>query len=116
MYRILIESVLGITVRDKTLSFSPCIPKTWRSFEVTVNHRGSRLHVLVENPHGLCRGRCTVAVDGIVTGDGRVPFDGKNHEVHVLLGAEDPSPVPFLQAPEPPESKRRGTHAEDHRE
>ncbi len=90
MYRAAVEWVLGVRVTGSVLHFAPCIPRTWRRFEVTFRYHSSRYHVTVENPRGVSRGVAEVRLDGRdhpLEGGG-VPLvdDGGIHRVDVLLG------------------------------
>jgi cellobiose phosphorylase len=87
MYRIGVAHILGIQLEGGKLRFTPCIPKAWRSYEVTYRRAGSTLHIVVDNPLGLSKALCRVEMDGHVVADGRLdlPTDGRTHEVRVTL-------------------------------
>jgi len=57
MYRVIVEHVLGVRKRGKTLVIDPCISKTWERFEVTVRDGEGEVHVVVENPNRVQRGK-----------------------------------------------------------
>ncbi len=88
MYRIGVESILGVTRRGKTLQMTPCIPSSWPRYEVRYRHGGSRYRIVVENPERRSGGVARVEVDGVVLPSGVIPLldDGREHEVRVLLG------------------------------
>ena len=90
MYRIATGHILGIQLEGGKLRFTPCIPRAWRSYEVTYRHGGSVLHIVVDNPLGLSRAPCRVEIDGKLASDGLLdlPSDGLTHEVRVTLLAE----------------------------
>jgi cyclic beta-1,2-glucan synthetase len=96
MYRVAIESVLGLRLQNGTkLTVKPCIPDDWEGYRVSwrmPGTGGSRLEIDVRNP-----ARCSAAVveatlDGrpvrIVHGVARVPllFDGGAHRLEIVLG------------------------------
>jgi cyclic beta-1,2-glucan synthetase len=88
MYRVGIEAILGITLRDGALQIDPCIPKAWPGFEAVVKRGRASYHIVVSNPAGVSCGVSRIEVDGIdVTGKG-VPIatDGLEHVVRVILG------------------------------
>lgn len=95
MYRVAIESLLGLTVEDgATLVIRPCIPDHWPSFvlEGKLPDGSASYRIDVENP-GACAARVLSAeLDGvemaIVYGAARIPLphDGRCHGVRILLG------------------------------
>ncbi|HET8579040.1 MAG TPA: glucoamylase family protein [Methylomirabilota bacterium] len=90
LYRAGIESLLGFRVRGSLLHVDPCIPRGWRSFEITFRYRTSRYEVRVENPRAVMRGISTIEVDGtpLPAGSGklRLTDDGAVHRVQIVLG------------------------------
>lgn len=87
LYRVAVESILGVHVRGDSLQFAPCVPARWPGYEVTYRFRTATYHVRVDNAAGTGRGVKSVAIDGKPAADG-VPLrdDGKTHEVRVVLG------------------------------
>ena len=94
MYRVAIESILGLGRQGEWLTIDPRIPANWPKFEATIRHFGSTYQILVENPDGRCKGVVQITVDGItsdsLTG---IPLarDGKEHKVHVIIGEPGPA-------------------------
>ena len=89
MYRVAVEAMLGISLRGGALHIDPCIPGTWRSYEVVFAPPGAHYRIHVDNPDGACRGVVRVEVDGTpVTGDIPLLRDGSNHDVRVVLGRQ----------------------------
>jgi cyclic beta-1,2-glucan synthetase len=89
-YRVALERILGCRFQGKNLLIDPCIPKTWRVYEMSVRYRTARYEIVVENPLGVCRGILAVKVDGEMQSDksGLIPLvdDGLSHRVQVVLG------------------------------
>ncbi|MEQ1833836.1 MAG: glycosyl transferase, partial [Candidatus Eisenbacteria bacterium] len=96
MYRVAIESVLGLRLENGTkLTVKPCIPDDWPGYQVSWRMPlpgGGRVEIDVQNPQ-----RCSAAVvegsfDGrpvrIVRGVARVPLllDGGVHRLVIVLG------------------------------
>ncbi len=104
MYRIALAHVLGIQLEGGKLRFTPSIPKAWRSYEATYRHRGSTLHILVDNPHGLSKASCRVELDGTLVEDGLITLvdDGLSHQIRVTLLAPEEG-LSRRDAPRPPE-------------
>ena len=90
MYRAGIESILGLRLRGSFLLLTPCIPKHWPHFEVVFRYGSTRYEIVVENPHGVCRGITHVELDGQPLSEGpiRVPLrdDGTTHRIRAVLG------------------------------
>jgi cyclic beta-1,2-glucan synthetase len=89
LYRAGLEWILGFRKRGSALCIDPCIPRGWKRFEITYHHKGSVYKITVENPTGVCRGVSRVSLDGnLLIGEALVPLsdDGREHQVHVVLG------------------------------
>jgi cyclic beta-1,2-glucan synthetase len=88
MYRVGMESILGITLRRGALHIDPCIPRGWPGYEVTFKPSGTPYHIVVENPAGVNRGVKRLEVDGVDRTGHDVPIvdDGVEHHVRVVLG------------------------------
>jgi cyclic beta-1,2-glucan synthetase len=95
LYRAGLESILGFRLAGDTLHLDPCIPRSWRRFELDFVRGGIRLHVVVDNPDGHCRGIARLELDGdsLPTAPASVPLraDGRRHEVRIVLGPAPPS-------------------------
>ena len=97
MYRVAVETLLGIRVEDGTaLRVEPCIPAAWDRFEATLRRDGGTTYVVtVENPHRGMRGVELLEVDGTRIEGTRVDLadDGGQHHVRVVIaaGAQQPS-------------------------
>jgi cyclic beta-1,2-glucan synthetase len=74
------------------LLIDPCVPKSWRHFEIVFRYHSSRYDIVVENPHGVSRGVARVELDGkLLQGNPLlVPLlkDGAKHRVRVILDEE----------------------------
>jgi cyclic beta-1,2-glucan synthetase len=89
LYRAGLERILGFRKQGSALCIDPCIPRTWKSFEITYRHGGTLYRITVENPKGVCRGVSHVRLDGtLLSEEALVPLsdDGSQHRVQVLLG------------------------------
>ena len=91
-YRAALESVLGFRLHGTTLEVDPCVPRDWPGFEIAFRYRSARYEIVVQNPHGVCRGILSTTLDDeVLVGDKRVlvPLvdDGITHRVHVVLGS-----------------------------
>jgi len=86
LYRVGLESILGFSKRGNSISIDPCIPSTWKGFELIYRFGKSTYRVRVENPSGANRGVKSVTVDG-ENCSGSIPLfdDGAEHAVLVVM-------------------------------
>jgi cyclic beta-1,2-glucan synthetase len=88
LYRVGIESILGLRRSGNTFTIDPCIPAAWRRYEMAWRVQGTEYRICVENPAGQCRGVMSVFVDGVEEHTKIVPLvhnSGTRH-VRVVLG------------------------------
>jgi len=89
MYRVGLESILGLTRRGAMLRIDPCIPRSWPGYEMTVKLPRAEYRITVENPNGVNRGVARLELDGAeLTDRSGIPIeqDGNVHQVRVVLG------------------------------
>jgi len=88
LYRVGLESILGLQRRGKSASVDPCIPAAWPGFELRWRVGSSVYEIAVENPQGKCRGVGRVELDGKRVDARAVPLadDGATHRLRVVLG------------------------------
>ena len=91
MYRVAVEAILGLRLRGSRLTVDPCIPSTWKGFSIAYRHGGATYRIEVENPGNVCRGVCTLEVDGNMIDEPSISLqdDGAEHNVRVVLGPRD---------------------------
>jgi cellobiose phosphorylase len=66
MYRLILESLLGLKKEVDKLSFEPCIPAEWDGFTVHYRFRETVYHIKVRQGHAGGEGATTVTLDGVV--------------------------------------------------
>jgi cellobiose phosphorylase len=87
MYRVGIESLLGLTLKQGALHIDPCVPRQWPRYEACLRTEHAEFRIVVENPDGVNRGVRTVEVDGApVKGDIPLADATGAHDVRVVLG------------------------------
>jgi cyclic beta-1,2-glucan synthetase len=88
MYRAALEAMLGFYLKGKTLTIAPCIPRSWRDFEIDYRRGDTMYRIRVENPAGVCRGVAEVRLDGVLLPSNEIPLveDQQSHHVSVILG------------------------------
>ncbi|HUU60408.1 MAG TPA: glucoamylase family protein, partial [Phycisphaerae bacterium] len=89
MYRLLLESLLGLRLETDTLHFAPVLPREWESFRVHYRYRETVYHITVRQTDD--GGGRSVTVDGVDQPDGTIPLqdDRREHEAEVRI----PRPV-----------------------
>ena len=88
MYRVTIESLLGIRREGQWLRIEPCVPTGWPAYKVTLRIEGAEYAIEVDNSARTGSGVVSVAMDGKAAPDGRIPLEpgSGQHAVHVVLG------------------------------
>jgi cyclic beta-1,2-glucan synthetase len=88
MYRVGMESILGLSLHQGALRIDPCIPRDWPRYEIVYKTSRTEYHIVVENPDGVNRGIRRLEVDGVDQTGRDVPIkdDGAVHQVRVVLG------------------------------
>jgi cyclic beta-1,2-glucan synthetase len=91
MYRLILESLLGLRREGDRLSFEPCLPGDWTEFKVHYRYHETVYHIKV-----FQTADCSVAsvtVDGVEQSDTSIPLvdDHQEHsaEVRIPLPAQD---------------------------
>lgn len=95
LYRISVESVLGVRVEaGNTLVLRPCIPNDWSSYRVTLRRpeKFGECEIEVRNPTGNAKGVDSVQLNGrdvqLSGSTVRIPLSGTGpHKVILTLGA-----------------------------
>lgn len=86
MYRLIVESLLGLRLEVDKLRFTPCIPADWEGFKMHYRYRETFYHInvlkTIENKGGV-----SVTVDGIERLDKAIPLvdDRREHSVEVRI-------------------------------
>ena len=99
-YRAGLESLLGFHLQGNKLKISPCIPVTWKEYEIHYNYGKSKYSILVKNPEGLSNGSVDVELDDSPLEDSEITLidDGKVHLISITLKAGPP------KLPSPPKT------------
>jgi cyclic beta-1,2-glucan synthetase len=88
-WRVIVESVLGLQLKGKTLRVEPCLPPDWPSFEMTYRHGKTAYRINVENPDGVETGVREVFVNDQRMDDGVIQLtdDSVEQRVRIVMGA-----------------------------
>jgi cyclic beta-1,2-glucan synthetase len=86
LYRLIVESLLGLRLEVDKLRFAPCLPADWEAFKVHYRYRETVYHIAVtQMPAG--NGETRVTVDGVAQHDQAIPLvdDRQEHWVEVTI-------------------------------
>jgi cellobiose phosphorylase len=93
MYRLTVETLLGLQLQVDHLRIAPCVPAHWESYKIHYRYRETVYHITVKRA-GEKSDVISVTVDGAVAtqtggdGSGLIPLvdDRREHYVEVDLG------------------------------
>ena len=85
MYRLIVESLLGLKLEVDKLRFVPCLPADWKGFKVYYRYRETSYEIDIRQQPGG-EGRTIVTVDGKERPDDVIPLvdDRRNHSVEIV--------------------------------
>jgi len=86
MYRLIIESLLGLRLEIDKLHIEPCLPADWETFKVHYRYRETIYHITIIQIQGINRD-IRITVDGVEQHDEAIPLvdDHKEHSVEVRI-------------------------------
>ncbi len=87
MYRLTVETLLGLRLEVDHLRIAPCVPAHWDAYTIHYRYRGTVYHISIRRVGELSGQVARVAVDGIERPDTRIPLtdDRREHYVEVDL-------------------------------
>ncbi|AEP31463.1 GH36-type glycosyl hydrolase domain-containing protein [Brumicola nitratireducens] len=91
MYRLIVESLLGITLEGERLKIVPCIPKAWTTYSVDYTFGSTQYHIIIkQNQSDKKPAEITMTLDGHTITPPYVPLmdDQVDHEVMLTLRQE----------------------------
>jgi cyclic beta-1,2-glucan synthetase len=89
MYRLIVESLLGLRLETDKLSFVPCLPDHWESFKLHYRHRETVYHITVLQTRA--GSLASVNVDGVEQPDNAISLvdDHEEHSAEVRISVLD---------------------------
>ncbi len=94
MYRLVVESLLGITLEGNGLRFAPCLPPTWNEFSLRYRYRETYYDIVVQRTEGKPDDDLDlrVTLDGVSQEGSVAPLvdDHQPHRVDVHLATKRP--------------------------
>ncbi len=93
MYRLIVESLLGLRLEVDKLHLAPCLPAHWLGFQIHYRYRETVYHIAVAQARASddgTSGRMSVTVDGVERHDGAIALvdDRQDHVVEVGVHAK----------------------------
>jgi cyclic beta-1,2-glucan synthetase len=90
MYRVGLESILGLERLGDHFAVAPCIPGAWKGFVIRWRHGRSLYEIRVENPEHRSSGVALALLDGVRVDARaiRLTDDGGVHQLRVVMGPE----------------------------
>ena len=88
LYRLIVESLLGLRLEGEQLHLAPCLPADWTGFTMHYRYRETVYHIAVVQTR-VGAGRTRLAVDGVEQADGAVRLvdDHQEHLVELRIYA-----------------------------
>jgi cellobiose phosphorylase len=86
MYRLILESLLGVRLEAGRLRFLPCMPDDWKGFNVHYRRGGAVYHIAISRASGGGTGP-GATVDGVEQSDTAIALrdDGREHTIEIRL-------------------------------
>jgi cyclic beta-1,2-glucan synthetase len=90
MYRLIVESLLGLKLEGDRLHVAPCLPAEWNEFKLSYRYRETEYHITVLRSNAEEEEQAGVTVDGTTQADDYIQLidDQKTHEVGVRVKAK----------------------------
>ena len=89
MYRLIVESLLGLKLEVDKLYFTPCLPANWESFILHYRFRKTNYHITILQTRVTDQkiSKTSVTVDGLDQPEKTVPLidDCQDHAVEVRI-------------------------------
>ncbi|MEO8182427.1 MAG: cyclic beta 1-2 glucan synthetase, partial [Deltaproteobacteria bacterium] len=90
MYRLVIESLLGVQLEHQRLRIEPLLPRTWKGFDLHYRHGQAMYHIEIKNLGSATGARnvTRVTCDGIEQTETTIALqdDANEHRVEIELG------------------------------
>ncbi|SPF45218.1 Protein NdvB (fragment) [Syntrophobacter sp. SbD1] len=90
LYRLIVESLLGLRLEVDKLHFTPCLPPDWEGFKMHYRYRETVYHIAVLQTQ-TGSDEMSVTVDNVVQQDKAVPLvdDHREHSVEIRIKASE---------------------------
>ena len=87
MYRLLIETLLGLNLEGDQLRLTPLLPKTWTTFKIHYRYRQTHYHLTISRLAAGSPGASQISLDGRDLPGQTIPMqdDRRDHAVEMKL-------------------------------
>ncbi len=85
MYRLIVESLLGLRREGEVLHLAPCLPADWQDFRIRYRYRETMYRIdVTQTPAGPA----SVTLDGVDQAELSIPLvnDQQEHVVEIAMG------------------------------
>ena len=86
LYRLIVESVLGLRLKNGCLHFTPCVPEAWTAFSINYRYRGTTYEIAFDQTPaaaGASGAAVTITLDGARQAGSTLPL-ADDHREHVV--------------------------------
>ena len=98
LYRLIVESLLGLKLEDGRLRITPCIPEDWKAFSLRYRYCDTTYQIAVlQTPAAEGTTTSTITLDGIAQIDSAIPLID-DHQKHVVEVRIKRAPLLFQEA------------------
>jgi len=89
MYRLIVETLIGLRLEVDKLCMNPRLPRAWGSFKIHYRYRETFYHIVVKKDEGKTAPAIRITADGTLLSDNTIPLidDRREHQVEVLVAA-----------------------------
>jgi cellobiose phosphorylase len=96
MYRLTVETLLGLKLEVDHLRIAPCVPADWDSYKIHYRYRETVYHIAIMRVSEASAQGTQVTMDGIERPDNLIPLldDRQDHMVEVRITALPAAPTP----------------------
>lgn len=86
MYRLIVESLLGLTQKNGKLSIAACLPASWKEIKVHYRYGDTRYHIIIRQA-GEDADQVVMMLDGSVLAGAELPLvdDRQDHTLDVVI-------------------------------
>lgn len=86
MYRLIVESLMGLSLKNGKLSFAPCLPEDWNEIKIHYRYGETPYHVVIRQTAGKTD-PIVMTLDGLIMPDAEITLvdDQKEHVVDVVI-------------------------------
>jgi cellobiose phosphorylase len=88
MYRLLLETLLGVNLEGNQLRLTPKLPATWTAFTLHYLYRQTPHHIRITRLSDIPSGDCRLSLDGQLLAGNTIPLldDHRDHYAEMQVG------------------------------